>query len=66
MMGCPGVPNPYFMENDGPVYQFETTQFFDYPYLVEINLSNARVTKKLYFLPSKCHLVGWIFACYSF
>lgn len=43
MMGCPGVPNPYFMENDGPVYQFETTQFFDYPYLVEINLSNANL-----------------------
>lgn len=38
-----GIPNPYYMENDGPVYQFEVSQFFDYPYLVEINLSNANL-----------------------
>lgn len=38
-----GFPNPYFMESDEPIYQFEATQFFDYPYLVEINFSNTNL-----------------------
>ncbi|KAK8870986.1 hypothetical protein M9Y10_008899 [Tritrichomonas musculus] len=35
--------NPYYMIEEGTITQFDTTQFFDFPYLVEINLSNTNL-----------------------